>query len=165
MKKRRSSKYRMTHIETLIYNLEKITKSELMTDQDKESARSLITWHLRHKTLTDKQLRYADVMVFRMKGKEKAAKERQTPEKFWLYAIRSDDAVKLGVSNNPSKRLKTLQTSHNKKLRVVWRYYVGNDRKEATKLEKKLHRFCNEHHQRGEWFDLFALNLLCDFRP
>lgn len=165
MEKRRSSKYRMAHIETLIYNLEQVTKSELVTEHDKDSARSLLTWYLRHKSLTDKQLRYADVLVFRMKGKNKAVKEKQTPDKFWLYAIRSDDAVKLGVSNNPNKRLKALQTSHNKTLRVVWRYYVGNDRKEAGKIEKRLHRFCNDHHQRGEWFDLMALNLLGDFRP
>jgi T5orf172 domain len=65
-----------------------------------------------------------------------------------LYLISDGEKVKIGVSENPEKRLSQLQTGHPKRLKLIKIYNVPNY------FEKRLHRqlwMFRERHN-GEWF-------------
>lgn len=76
---------------------------------------------------------------------------------FYLYGIMADDKLKLGYSKDPASRLKNLQTAHAGEVKIVWTTGPIDDQQSARDNERKLHRFCGDHHIRGEWFDLDAL--------
>ena len=73
--------------------------------------------------------------------------------------------VKVGISNDPWKRLASVQTGSPIKLEVV-EIYGCESRDEATALERKFH----DHHRAvrlsGEWFNITADDanywLFCD---
>lgn len=68
----------------------------------------------------------------------------------YIYLIQPSNLpiVKIGLSVNPKKRLKTLQTSHYEELKLI-------AIKEGTRYEElKLHTKFQELHVRGEWFKL-----------
>jgi hypothetical protein len=69
--------------------------------------------------------------------------------------MKCGDMLKIGVSKNPEKRLKTFQTSNSKTITLEW-YRSRND---AFKLEKYLHRSFSEYKVRGEWFDGTKLSI------
>ncbi len=74
-----------------------------------------------------------------------------------IYFIRaSNNAVKIGVTNNIGKRLSDLQTSHYEELSLV---YI-EELKDPRKVEKFLHRALSDFHIRGEWFDSSILSIL-----
>lgn len=73
----------------------------------------------------------------------------------FLYVIcESENAssVKIGVSANPDRRVKQLQTGHEAKLSVFHRETV--DSKKAKPLETLVHRALAHKKIRGEWFAL-----------
>ena len=77
----------------------------------------------------------------------------------YLYAIQMDEAVKIGISNNPARRLASLQTSSPKILRLVWAYNAG-DRRTARRIESQLHRRFKVlgYWLTGEWFSAGILS-------
>lgn len=60
--------------------------------------------------------------------------------------------VKIGYSQDPEERCRTLQTGSADVLRVAHQARVNEDR--ARLLEKRLHMEINHHRERGEWFNL-----------
>ena len=68
-----------------------------------------------------------------------------------LYVIQSDitGAIKIGISNNPKKRLQQLQTGSPYKLKLLTIVKGRGD------LERSLHSFLKPYKQscKGEWFD------------
>jgi len=54
--------------------------------------------------------------------------------------------VKVGIAKEPCKRILAIQSSSPVDLSLLG-YLPGNE-----SLEKRLHRFLEEHHERGEWF-------------
>jgi hypothetical protein len=66
----------------------------------------------------------------------------------WIYFIgnRTDGTVKIGISNNPEKRFKTLQTGNADDLTIL-ALIPGNEQ-----TERALHRRFDHLHVRGEWF-------------
>lgn len=70
----------------------------------------------------------------------------------YVYVIASSDngPVKIGVSNNPQKRLKTLQTGH--PLELFLKHV--EETSEAFKIETILHNEYSIKGIRGEWFDM-----------
>ncbi|MBW4433994.1 MAG: GIY-YIG nuclease family protein [Pelatocladus maniniholoensis HA4357-MV3] len=74
-----------------------------------------------------------------------------------LYAILDTTAhkVKLGISNNPSRRLRCLQTGNSSKLQLLW-VIDGFGRTE----ERKLHHALARYRVGGEWFDEKVLQFL-----
>lgn len=76
-----------------------------------------------------------------------------------LYIIQADnDLYKIGISKDPSKRLKQLQTGNGQKLRLYKTYQVINERV----LEKKIHAMLWENKSllgKSEWFKLCPLTL------
>lgn len=71
-----------------------------------------------------------------------------------VYFIKDEATgfVKIGYSNNPQKRLKSLQTSSANKLTLI-EAIEGN-----KKLEETLHTTFAEHRVRGEWFSLPSID-------
>lgn len=79
-----------------------------------------------------------------------------------LYFIKSEDTqkdteqriiVKIGVSKNPSDRLKELQTGNHNKLTLIKIIECDNYRK----LESEMHKFYKQNNKIGEWFE-FSVN-------
>lgn len=78
----------------------------------------------------------------------------EIPQIKQLYVIRAEESqrVKIGVSKDPAKRLKQLQTGSEQKLILEY----TECRADAHKIEKWLHsHFTNfdKKHYRGEWFN------------
>jgi len=57
---------------------------------------------------------------------------------------------KIGISDNPDKRVKQLQTGHPEKLEVKYLLEVNN----AEFYERLLHKDIKHKRKTGEWFDL-----------
>lgn len=69
-----------------------------------------------------------------------------------VYLIQSleDGYYKIGISKNPPKRLKQLQTGNSSELKLVDSF----PSEYANKIEKTLHNFLNYSRKEGEWFDI-----------
>ena len=73
----------------------------------------------------------------------------------YLYFISTTrkKVVKIGIANNPNKRLKTFQTANHEEL-IILRVIKVENRALAFKLETALHQKFKKYHIRGEWFKL-----------
>jgi len=73
----------------------------------------------------------------------------------YLYFISTTrkNVVKIGIANNPKKRLKTFQTANYEEL-IILRVIKVENRALAFKLETALHQKFKRYHIRGEWFKL-----------
>jgi len=63
-----------------------------------------------------------------------------------IYFISTGEFVKIGIANNPKRRLKDLQTANPIKLNLI--YTMPGD----ENLEKILHSIFDEYRECGEWF-------------
>lgn len=71
----------------------------------------------------------------------------------YLYIITDGTNTKIGVSNNPQKRLSQLQTGSSHKLSLFKQYSVSHRNK--FKLEKACHvKVASLYEKRGEWFKM-----------
>ncbi len=72
----------------------------------------------------------------------------------YLYAIHDSSTgyIKLGYSNDPAKRMRSLQTGNSSVLQLVHSAEVVADR--ARVLEQQLHRELKHLQVRNEWFSL-----------
>lgn len=72
-------------------------------------------------------------------------------EKSYLYLISDGTNVKVGVSKNPHRRIKQLQTGSLNKLEMLECYCLPADK--VYKLEKVCHaRLQSRYRKHGEWF-------------
>lgn len=73
------------------------------------------------------------------------------PHSGYLYAIENNDGCyKLGRTKNLIRRLRTLQTGNQQKLRLVYSMYVHD----AVKAEASLHALFTGSNIHGEWYKL-----------
>jgi len=74
----------------------------------------------------------------------------------FVYLIQSqeDGYYKIGVSTNPKKRLKQLQTGNSSELKFIEVYECDF----ADKVERTLHRRYTHLRKEGEWFNLSLEN-------
>jgi hypothetical protein len=70
----------------------------------------------------------------------------------FIYVISSGAAVKIGYSEDPSRRLRQLQTGHERKVELAHQEPVPAE--QASKLERLVHEANRHHRIQGEWFDL-----------
>lgn len=76
--------------------------------------------------------------------------------KYYVYIIGPEfinNSIKIGISNNPQKRLKTFQTAQNTKLKI-WNLFEVDSKKHAVNIEKTAHIRLQKWKQEGEWFDV-----------
>lgn len=72
-----------------------------------------------------------------------------------IYVIGCGNRIKIGYSNDPDKRLKQLQTGASDQMVLEW----VQERADAHKLEKHLHRTFSKHKIFGEWFNADTLSI------
>lgn len=75
-----------------------------------------------------------------------AKKTRRIPKKTYVYFLHAGRRMKIGFSNNPSKRADSMQTAVPERLRVALKMKGGRD------LEREMHARFKDLHIRGEWF-------------
>ena len=71
----------------------------------------------------------------------------------YIYVIKNpeNDRVKIGVSNNVEKRLKTLETGAGTKLDLVYQSIICSN---AFDIENTVHKHFQEYRVFGEWFEI-----------
>jgi hypothetical protein len=81
----------------------------------------------------------------------------------YIYIIGGEvPPYKLGISKDPKKRLKSLQTGHPYPLQI---HHIEETHISMTKLlETTIHRHLKLHKTSGEWFNVELANLLLDLR-
>lgn len=71
----------------------------------------------------------------------------------YIYIIGSDNPpYKVGISKDPQKRLKSLQTGHPQKLRI--HLLKETDSAKTKLLESAIHHNMKLYRTNGEWFNL-----------
>lgn len=71
-------------------------------------------------------------------------------DKIYLIKSLNEGVYKIGVSKNPNKRLKALQTGNPSPVEILYLYETEN----AYKIEKSLHNRYSHFNTHGEWFEL-----------
>lgn len=79
----------------------------------------------------------------------------------YIYVIGSDNPpYKVGISKNPERRLKNLQTGHPQKLRI--HTLKETDSTKTKLLESAIHYHLRLHRTHGEWFNMDLKNILLE---
>lgn len=79
----------------------------------------------------------------------------------YIYVIGSDNPpYKVGISRDPARRLKSLQTGHPFPLQL--HYTKETDICKTKLLETVIHRHLKMHKTSGEWFDVVLKDLILD---
>lgn len=95
---------------------------------------------------------YRDTIVNLYKARvlEKVIPQISTSRSF-IYIIREEGKgrLKIGISNNPEKRLKTLQTGSAEDLTLLYTSLVCSN---SLEIEANVHKHFKEYLVRGEWF-------------
>lgn len=71
-------------------------------------------------------------------------------DKIYLIKSLNEGIYKIGVSKNPNKRLKEIQTGNPAPVEIVQLY----ETEMAYKVEKALHNRYSHFNTHGEWFEL-----------
>lgn len=82
-------------------------------------------------------------------GNELSVTDKESPSRA-IYIIKADKFVKIGISNDISKRVTSLQSGCPFPINVIANINLEN----ASEIEKSLHRIYRKHCVRGEWFVL-----------
>lgn len=75
--------------------------------------------------------------------------------KDYIYIIGNDKGyIKVGVSNNPKRRVKQLQTGNAQKLTLIFTEEFECERHHLLNIEKAIHKQLKQmaEHCEGEWF-------------
>ena len=73
--------------------------------------------------------------------------------KYYVYLMTNGIEYKIGITNNPERRLKQCQTGNPKQLSYVCVVERPN-KASAIFLEKSIHHGLKQHRLQGEWFKL-----------
>ena len=74
----------------------------------------------------------------------------------YLYVFEQEGYYKIGISNDPARRLSALQASTPFEVRISFVLGFGGD---AEPIEKALHEYFINKHIRGEWYRLSKQDL------
>lgn len=78
--------------------------------------------------------------------------EEQETRFLYVIAESADGPVKIGVANNPEKRLSQLQTGSSGELRLFHSEPCEADK--ASEVERRIHQELRPHRKKGEWFSI-----------
>lgn len=85
-----------------------------------------------------------------------------TTECCYVYFIAAgDDAIKIGISNEPEARVSEIQTGNHRDVRIVQTRPFAN-RYKARQFETLLHKRYKHRHLRGEWFNMNERDLFSE---
>ena len=81
--------------------------------------------------------------------------------KSYIYIIGTTrPPYKVGISKDPERRLRALQTGHPDKLQIL--HITETDITRTKMLETVIHRNLKHHRQTGEWFNVALSQLLLE---
>ena len=80
-------------------------------------------------------------------------KKKNVKKEWFVYGIESRDAIKIGYSNNPQKRLESLQTANPHLLELKFSI-KARTKSQAKFVENYLHDRLRHYRLNGEWFEL-----------
>lgn len=72
------------------------------------------------------------------------------PQHTFIYAIRCNEFVKIGIALWPPQRIGEMQVGNPYDLELIRQYRVSTE--DAFLIEKNAHAKLSEHSKRGEWF-------------
>jgi hypothetical protein len=75
-------------------------------------------------------------------------KDKNQPD--GLYLIKTGEFIKIGISQNIEKRIKSMETDNPHKIELLFYQKIEN----ARKIESFLHKQLKEHNVKNEWFKL-----------
>jgi Meiotically up-regulated gene 113 len=103
-----------------------------------------------------KRRKYYNQESRRVRGKvpkiPKVSKDK--PQDVYIIQCPETLRIKIGISNNPHRRLAQIQTNYPCPLSIVRIITTEN----ARRLEASLHELLDEFRLQGEWFDAMAIN-------
>jgi hypothetical protein len=70
-----------------------------------------------------------------------------------IYLFTDDNLFKIGISENPNKRVKQLQTGNGSKLRIVKTFDNPSPIYSERLMERRLHFLLKQFRKKGEWFE------------
>lgn len=82
----------------------------------------------------------------------------QHPKAVYIMQCIETKVIKIGVSNCPTARLATIQTSYPFPLNIV--RIIQSRRLSGVRLERELHKALDDFRLNGEWFDGLALQMI-----
>jgi hypothetical protein len=72
---------------------------------------------------------------------------------YYIYGIEAgESAIKIGISANPEKRIKELQTANHEELNLAFVIMVAKTLKRAGEIEFAIHKRLDPYRLNGEWF-------------
>lgn len=80
--------------------------------------------------------------------------------KTFIYVIAADEngPIKIGISQNPEKRLRQLQTGHER--RLILFHVQEFEPERAHLIERIIHNTVRHKRKIGEWFDLTVVEAI-----
>jgi len=130
-------------------------KSHFADKGTREFALSIVKQFNLRGHLTDKQWHYAE----RLTQAVLLPKNKRSPSPFFVYAILAGDSIKIGMSHEPEKRMKSIATGCPMVPSLIWQQEFSSIGK-ARMEEKRLHKKFQKQRQHGEWFDAVIRNQL-----
>lgn len=160
MSKAKKNKYKsqLSYEQLTVIKLKNFSLAKATSHDDRQKAVSLIKWFQINDYFTAAQKQLANQLTY-------VKKKPAVVKKHYLYAISNGQEIKLGMSSDVNKRLKSMQTASPSELVVLWKYYIANTPADAIKIENKLHRACKAYHIRGEWFTMDCIDTVNSFNP
>lgn len=67
-----------------------------------------------------------------------------------VYVVEAPHGVKVGISRNPTARVRAIETQGGFESSRVW---MSTARSDAQKIERKTHKLMNDARSVGEWFN------------
>ena len=156
--KKNKRKAKLSYTEIIFVKLKIFSLEKSTSEDDKKKAQSLLKWFYANGSFTAAQQALAKSLTY-------VRKKPIVAKKHYLYAISNGDQVKLGMSGDVNKRLKSMQTASPAELVLLWKYYIANTPADAMKIENMLHRACKQFHIRGEWFEKECIDVVNKFNP
>lgn len=89
--------------------------------------------------------------------------ERVIAMSYYVYLITDGTYTKIGISNNPQKRLRSLQTANPRKLSIAHTVQLES-KDDASLLEFALHQYFDKARVSGEWI-LLPFEIIKDAIP
>lgn len=161
MSKRKKSKIIYSREEKILISLHRLSHMKDAEENDKKTAKSLTQWYIRHGSWTPAQTKLASHLSVMFK-RIISLNKQSLIDKYYLYAIRINNHLKVGYSSNVEKRLNTYKTG-NHDVEVMAKISLKGGITQAKTQEKRLHKYINKYLIERELFELGALPLILEW--
>ena len=118
---------------------------------DQDFAASMCAQFSITRQLTEKQWPYVLKLDKQALAIYRNLKSVRKATECYIYGITQDQAIKVGISGHPTKRLADMQAGNAETLRITWQVLAPN-RTKARAIETRIHRQFAKHNLTGEWF-------------